>query len=214
MKKKSKIIIPILTGLIIVGAASGYILQQRDHFYKSVLELYDIGMIPEAAGLIEGKEHKILSAKDGCELVLSIYAKLKRYQKLEDFSRQCIDLGRGLDTAYDGLSHSLTSMGRTQEAIETLEKLPGDSPRLRHALAHLHTLNKNYPTARKLFLSLANESTWSMWIEPILKNKDLVSEESFLKELKVIINSKPTFPPKIISRIELIQKELINRQDS
>ena len=211
MNKKSKILIPTLTGLLTIGAITGYILQQRDSFYHNILELYDRGMIPEAAGLIDGKEYKLLKAVDGCNLTLSIYAKLKRYHKLEEFSRQCIDLGRGLDTAYDGLSQSLTAMGKTKEAIETLQKLPGESPRLRHALAHLYALNKNYPAARKLFLSLASEPTWSMWIEPILKVNDLVLDESFLKELKIIINSKPSPPPKIVSRLEQLQQQLNNR---
>lgn len=168
--------------------------------YEKVLSLYEQKQFDLAEQLIRPRVETFLTFPEGCSLLVSVYAQLKKMSLLERVSTRCLGLEDDSGIAYEGLAASLVAQGRQKEAIARLEKLTQDRyhDRLFLSLGQLYILEKEFVKAGQMLLKVVTTSKmWSTWLMRVLVLKGVNRDESFLSQLVDIICDKKDCYPKV-----------------
>lgn len=161
--------------------------------WEKAYDLYKDRNLAEAKEVIQSSQDLLYTVAEGCELMISVFAELEDYSALEECSKTCIDLGKGLDTAYEGLAFSLSGMGLYDQAIEKLKKeaLNHKSTRLLISLARLYLMTGHDQEARDCYLEgVERAEVWSMWVSYGLKIKPFYTDPAFVESLITVVSKK------------------------
>ena len=188
--------------LLSVGGGGYWVYRQSpSHIrYDAALAAYDKQDLPTVISLIAGKERTLLHYEEGCELMVSTYARMEKTAELESTAWLCIEAHQSVDIAFDGYANSLAKQDKIPLAIEKLTaQLSKDATyRQLATLANLELLRKNLPAARGLFLQVvAKADVWSMYVGRILKSPTLPEDSTFLQHLIEIISQKKSVVPEV-----------------
>ena len=174
--------------------------QNADALYKKVFNLYEQQQYELASELIGSEVDALLTFPEGCSLIVSIFAQLKKMKTLEDVSTKCLSLEDDSGIAYEGLAASLVGQGQGKEAIARLETLAHNRyhDRLFLSLGQLYILENDLEKAGQSLLKVvANSEMWSTWLMRVLVLKGVNRDEAFLTQLVDIICEKKDFYPKV-----------------
>lgn len=147
-----------------------------------------------AYGYFKDQQQIFLDLDEGCELMISTLAELKKLSSLEQISREC--LNKAPLIAAEGLAMSLSQVGRSQEALEILEKLEPKHPheRLWATLSQLCVYNNQVNKAQDYLLrALQGQESWSVWFERALRQQPL-HDPNFLIQVNTIVTTKSQIP--------------------
>lgn len=170
--------------------------------YDRALELYEQQKYPQARAAISGFEDRLLSAPDGCNLVVSILAEGRDWHQLEIFSRKCLDHNSGLSIAYDGLAKSLVERGQVDEAIQVFQTLTPHHPRYHFAFAGVSFLAGDLQNGREqVLLGIKAEKTWEPWVRLCFKWPLAASDPQFVRRLLLEITPQSQRSPDLVARL-------------
>lgn len=182
---------------------------------RSATASYYQGSYLEAYGYFKGNEEAFLQLEEGCELMISVFAQMKRLASLEAIARRCLAEGKAQAIAAEGVAMALSSVGRSQEAIEILLTIEGYSTnhRILSALSQLSIYVGKEDEARKFLLAALEVSdTWSVWLERILQRSEFQSPE-FLRQVVWLIARKEAVMPDQEKRlISLLEKSQLDSE--
>lgn len=178
--------------------------QKQLKLFQSLKSLYEQKKLKEARSKMEPFIEEVLILDEGCDLVISLYADLKVYNFLEQYSTRCIQKGHKSGIAYEGLALSSIALGRQERALKVLEQelKTKTHDRLLVALAQLSFEQREYHESKKYFLRLIKESSlWSAWIQRIFKFKDLMDDSSFVEKLSLEATKKEAISQKVEEKL-------------
>jgi tetratricopeptide (TPR) repeat protein len=223
MKKNSKV---LLTGIAIVvplGLAFALLCwydpwkigpkhAEGGELYQQVFKAYQDGEYAAAAALVGANFAVLLREPEGCELMISVFAETKEMPQLEAISRSCMAQNRADGISQEGLAHALSSQGKIEAGIAELQReheIKPENPRIALALAHLLTMMARDEEAGKLFLQvIAREESWSMWCAQALKQKSLLANKDFVRDLTAIVVKKPRIFAQLEKTLQEAAQEL------
>ena len=180
--------------------------------YHSAHQAYSQQDYTKAVEVFFPWEQEFIHLAEGCELMLSCYARLKNFTKLDQIANLCLNSDKAIDTALDAIAFSMSSAGQITAAIERLNnerlRFP-HSERLEFALSKLYFLNHQEDLGQKSFLfGIQKASTWSMWVVHALQREEFTNNIEFMTELSVMIQSKQNRIPKVEESIIRKLREL------
>ena len=159
---------------------------------RSATASYYQGSYLEAYGYFKGEEEAFFQLEEGCELMISVFAQMKRLASLEAIARRCLAEGKAQAIAAEGVAMALSSVGRSQEAIEILQNIEGyaSNHRILSALSQLSIyVGKEDEAKRFLLAALEISDTWSVWLERVLQRSEFQTPE-FLRQVAWLIAGK------------------------
>ena len=130
---------------------------------------------------------------EGCELVLSVYARLDDFEPLKNYSERCFKHPTNRDIAYEGYGKSSFKLGTAKEAIKILEEeiKKHESDRLLAVIAELYFFEKDYLNSRDYFKKLIkNYTMWQAWLYRIMKFPPLLKSPEFVETLTYEVSQK------------------------
>lgn len=184
----------------------------QHQIFVEAKEDYDNGEYIKARDISSQWTNELISHPEGCELLISIFARLEQLDELELYANQCLKLGNGIDTALDALGFAMSASGRIDEAIERLSQERSQYPhseRLEFTLSKLYFLAKKEELGRSSYLfGIQKAKIWSMWVVHGLRRPELSDNSDFMLELSRAIQSKENRLPKIENSIIAKLQEL------
>lgn len=154
---------------------------------------YDRGAYHLAHGLFKDDEAGFFELAEGCELMISVTAELKRLSSLERIARRCLELDQSVPIAAEGLAMALSHLGRARAAITALEAVVAKHPhdRVWAALSQLSLYEDQIDEAQfYLAKAMAASPIWSVWLDRLLRQPKLHSP-TYLSEIAKLIATKP-----------------------
>lgn len=187
--------------LVIPGGLVLFLLSQEESssdltpsLLSPIKALYQGGRLEEARSSFEPVLDELILEKEGCELVLSVYAKLELYSELYDSAQKCLSKGKGISgITYEALALSALKLEKSKETLPLLEQELRHRPsdRLIASLAQLALESGEKEKAREFFLLLIKSSKiWSAWLARILKFEEALNEPSFIERLIALVEAK------------------------
>lgn len=161
--------------------------------FEQAKAYYDRGAYHLAHGLFKDDEASFFTLPEGCELMISVTAELKKLSSLERIARHCLELGQSIPIAAEGLAMSLSHLGRSGDAITTLTAVVADHPhdRIWAALSQLSLYEAQIDEAQYyLAKAIATSTIWSVWLDRLLGEPKLHSP-AYLGEIAELIATKP-----------------------
>ncbi|MFK7871649.1 MAG: hypothetical protein AB8C84_00565 [Oligoflexales bacterium] len=168
-----------------------------DDFAKALVAWEEKNL--ETAAMLLGEDHhKYIEREHGCELGISVFAKLHEYEKVERIAHSCRHKVPAM--ALEGYAFALSFQGKFDEAIATLEKFEGydlftdeEKKKSRMALAKVLNLKGHYHKSVGVLTKLALEEHGEMVLPLLLKtlkqskNSELVLEarQAFSQNAKI-----------------------------
>lgn len=170
--------------------------QHEESLYFSKLKAsYAQNKLNEVKSTIEKDKERLMALEEGCELILSVYAKLELYEKLNHSAKECLIRGKGLlsGISYDALSVSAQKIGQETEALELLERslLKKSSDQLLTSLGQHCFEMKDYKKSKDYFVRLiADSQIWSAWLVRVYKYPKLFEDPVFVERLTLELDKK------------------------
>ncbi len=161
--------------------------------FEEIKHLYQQGRLEEAREQMKSKESSLILLGEGCELVLSVYARLDDFEPLKNYSERCFKHPTNRDIAYEGYGKSSFKLGTAKEAIKILEEeiKKHESDRLLAVIAELYFFEKDYLNSRDYFKKLIKNSTmWQAWLYRIMKFPPLLKSPEFVETLTYEVSQK------------------------
>jgi hypothetical protein len=181
-------------------------------------ELYNQHQYDASLELISGREESFIPEEDGCELLISLYAEREgQASKLEQLSRLCLQQGKGIGIAHEGLAKALYEQGQGASGIAFLQQQTQQYPQARvfAALAHLHLLQEQYHEAGLAFVQAiaAAGEEWSIWLQRSLRFAPIATDREFLQAVTPIVVKKSNRNTNIEARlIEALQVQELSAE--
>lgn len=186
-----------LVGVILAGLCCAAVLflpaeQRISQQHQLALRSYQEGRLQEAAGYLRDIP-QIISEAEGCELVISIYARIRKLASLERWALSCLKQGSAMPLAAEALAMSFASVGKSGQAIEIIEKIPHPSARIHAALAQLYVYEGDEEKGRRYLLrALKHGNPWSPWLSRVFSARAFYNHPPFLGEVVEVLLSKKT----------------------
>jgi tetratricopeptide (TPR) repeat protein len=161
--------------------------------FEEIKHLYQQGRLEDAREQMKSKESSLILLSEGCELVLSVYARLDDFEPLKNYSERCFKHPTNRDIAYEGYGKSSFKLGTAKEAIKVLEEelKKHKSDRLLAVIAELCFFEKDYPNSRDYFKKLIkNSPMWQAWLYRIMKFPPLLKSPEFVETLTYEVSQK------------------------
>ena len=168
-------------------------LQKLEDLYQKAKASYFAGSYLEAYGYLRDHTNELFSFPEGCELMISVFAELKRLSDLEKTARQCLGMKKAIGISAEALAMALSSVGQSREALTLLEGLENyqNYPRVLVSMSQLCLYLEDSRRARDLlFLALNNtREPWSPWLNRVFRHSAYQQPE-FLKKIAQLILQK------------------------
>jgi hypothetical protein len=161
--------------------------------HLEALEQYNKKAYKAALGLIEEKYESILEEKEGCELVISVFATSQKIEPTRQAAIKCMELGKAAGMAQEAYAMTMASVGKSEDAISKLEleAKKYSNPRIHAALAQLYVFTKDKKSAHKHLLTAISEGKpWSLWFARVFTSKTFSEDKVFLRNLVPVITKK------------------------
>jgi hypothetical protein len=165
----------------------------KSEIHKQALESFNKKAYKEALVLIEKDYEALLEEKEGCELVISIFATNQKLSSTENASKKCMERGKALGMAQEAYAMSMASVGKSAEAVTVLnmELQKHDNARVHAAIAQLHVFENDKKKAQKhLLRAIEIGDPWSTWLMRVFTSKTFTEDRVFLRNLVPVINAK------------------------
>ena len=159
--------------------------QAKSHYYS--------GAYNQAYGYFKNHEAEFLTLPEGCELMISVVAQLKKLASLERISRNCLAQNTAVPMAAEGIAMALSQLGQAQEAITLLKQTAQHHhhARIWAALSQLSLYENQVPDAQQyLAQAIKASEIWSVWLERLL-NQTKLHNPTYLNQITQIIAAKP-----------------------
>lgn|GEM_PF-4612083 len=161
--------------------------------FEEIKHLYQQGRLEEAREEIKSRESSLILLGEGCQLIISIYARLDEFELLKTYSERCFKHPTNRDIAYEGYGKSSFKLGAAKTAIKVLEEemKKHESDRLLAVIAELYFFEKDYPNSREYFKTLIKKSTmWQAWLYRLMKFPPLLKSAEFVENLTYEVSQK------------------------
>lgn len=209
------VVVSVLCYLFFFGQASES--GQRSKIHQNVRVSYDHGAYHEALGYLQDGYDSILVEEEGCELVISVFAQTKKLTSLEQVSRKCIVQGGSDEIASEGLAMSLSSVGRSAEAIQVIEATVQEyakNARVLATLAQLYIYDEREDKARQYLLeAIRIGDPWSPWLARVFSAKAYYSNSKFLSQVVSELQHKPEVMVDIEKRLLQLMIDMDGMED-
>lgn len=179
--------------------------------FKEVETFYKNKDFHAAASIINSNPYQLLSLENGCDLVISVFAELKSYEKIIPIAKKCIETRHKSGIAFEALGFSYVEQGKVSDGITILRQYLDHYPHDRgfSSLLELSLLNKDIKMARDVFLELLDGSQmWQSWLSRYLKKQELFEDKSFFMNLLEVLKSKEVITDSNKIKLENIASSL------
>lgn len=183
----------------------------QSEIHKQALASFDKKAYKEALALIEKNFEVIIEEKEGCELVISIFATNQKLSSTELAARKCMEMNKAVGMSQEAYAMSMASVGKSAEAIVVLnaELEKYDDARIHAAIAQLYVFEGNKKQAQKhLLRAIEVGQPWSPWLMRVFTSKTFTEDRVFLRNLVPVINAKKD----IVADAEFKLVHLLQRQ--
>ena len=165
----------------------------KSQLHLDALEKYNKKANKAALALIENDFQNLLEEKEGCELVVSIFASNQQLEPTRQAALKCMELGKGNGIAQEAYAMSMASVGKSADAIDVLLVEAGKyrNARIHAALAQLFVFEEKKEDAHKhLLKAIEIGKPWSPWFTKSSHQKPLQRRNVFLRNLVPLILKK------------------------
>ena len=172
--------------------------------------LYANGDLVTAKKEMGAHPDELIPYHEGCELILSVFAKLENDSSLYEFSQKCLLNGKmASGLTYEALASSSLKLSKEADAKALLEAELGShhDDRLLVALAQLYFKTEDLQKSKFYFSKLIDKSTiWSAWLARALKFKPLFKDPEFVDSLVAQISKKLFISKEVEEKLLLYAK--------
>lgn len=196
---KRRLIIAGLCAVLFLGLSFYYTTyplggeKGKSNIHLSALESYKKKANKEALAKIEKDYDSILEEKEGCELVISIFATNQQIGPTREASEKCIKLGKAVGISHEAYAMAQASVGESKKAIELLleESKKHQDARIHAAIAQLYVFESEKENAHThLLKAIEIGNPWSPWLSRVFTSKTFTEEKVFLRNLVPLLDKK------------------------
>jgi len=168
----------------------------KSSFHNQAYQSYFDGSYITALSYAQQYHDHILNEDEGCELLISIYATVKKYAAIENTARHCLSQRKAVALAAEALAMALASVGRSWQAINDINDIKANTPfqndpRIMAALAQLYVYVDSPIKAREYLLFAIKEGNpWGPWLNRVFTSKVFYTHKPFLQDVVQLLLEK------------------------